>query len=107
VAGGVRRRLPLGRPTGSSGSGAAASAASETNAAVGVASGAGQPAKKSGGGSGIAEMRNNVSAMFSSSLQVGDDKPGLVVGPTLVLMGSLVFIVCVILLHIYGRVTRG
>jgi hypothetical protein len=96
----------LGRPAGSSGGSGSGSAAAASNAAVAAASGAGQ-APKSGGGSGIAELRNNVSSMFSSSLQVGDDKPGLVVGPTLVLMGSLVFIVCVILLHIYGRVTRG
>jgi hypothetical protein len=87
----VRRRLPLGRPAQKEGGAAASATRSEGKS----------------GGSGVAELRNNVASLFSSGVSVGEDKPGLVVGPTLVLMGSLCFIVFVILLHIWGRVTRG
>ena len=32
-----------------------------------------------------------------------DEAPGLKIGPTTVLIGSLVFIGCVVLLHIWGK----
>eukprot|EP00656_Telonema_subtile_P044255 TRINITY_DN50540_c0_g1_i1.p1 TRINITY_DN50540_c0_g1~~TRINITY_DN50540_c0_g1_i1.p1 ORF type:complete len:100 (-),score=13.37 TRINITY_DN50540_c0_g1_i1:263-562(-) len=35
-----------------------------------------------------------------------DDAPGLKVGPVTVLCASLIYISCVILLHIYGKLTR-
>ena len=53
-----------------------------------------QAASAGGGGDGFLRF------------SVEGDSQGLKVGPTVVLAGSLLFIVCVILLHIWGKFNR-
>lgn len=54
-----------------------------------------RPTSRSGGGqSGILRFYN-------------DDAPGLKIGPTAVLVLSLLFIAFVVLLHIWGKFRRG
>jgi protein transport protein SEC61 subunit beta len=52
-----------------------------------------------GGGAGgrVAGAGNNILQFYT------DDSPGLQVGPTTVLVASLSFVGCVVLLHILGK----
>ena len=74
------------RPAGSGGTMARRAAATRRPAAK--ASGGG------GGGAGILRFYN-------------DDSPGLQIGPTTVLVMSLLFIAFVVLLHIWGKFNKG
>eukprot|EP00019_Armaparvus_languidus_P007708 CAMPEP_0168590428 /NCGR_PEP_ID=MMETSP0420-20121227/6563_1 /TAXON_ID=498008 /ORGANISM="Pessonella sp." /LENGTH=99 /DNA_ID=CAMNT_0008626087 /DNA_START=17 /DNA_END=316 /DNA_ORIENTATION=- len=84
VAGGVRRRtVQRGGATRSVGSGKGADTTGQTL----------------GGSTGG-------SSLFNGMNFYTDETPGLNIGPTLVLMLSLCFIVFVVLLHIWGKVSR-
>jgi preprotein translocase subunit Sec61beta len=106
MAGGVRRRLPLGNKPTQSGSGVAPVAAATATVAAAAASSS--SSSSSSASSSSSSVRANVAQMFSTAgVKVGESDPGLKVEPTLVLMLSLCFIAFVIVLHIGGRVFRG
>mmetsp|Transcript_9868 Transcript_9868/g.13966 ORF Transcript_9868/g.13966 Transcript_9868/m.13966 type:complete len:94 (+) Transcript_9868:91-372(+) len=78
---------PAARP---SASGRPAGAATRRRAAGGGAT-------AGGGGRGAAGGASNILQFYS------DDSAGLQVGPTTVLVASLSFVGCVVLLHIWGK----
>eukprot|EP01108_Squamamoeba_japonica_P003543 TRINITY_DN2860_c0_g1_i1.p4 TRINITY_DN2860_c0_g1~~TRINITY_DN2860_c0_g1_i1.p4 ORF type:complete len:104 (+),score=20.43 TRINITY_DN2860_c0_g1_i1:121-432(+) len=88
MAGGMRRRAV---PTGTRGS---ATAKKDSGAKAGSVTAAGAAA------AGQRSLFNSLS--FTSGQD--PESPGLKIGPTLVLMMSLCFIVFVVLLHIFGKV---
>eukprot|EP01115_Flamella_aegyptia_P005451 TRINITY_DN22960_c0_g1_i1.p1 TRINITY_DN22960_c0_g1~~TRINITY_DN22960_c0_g1_i1.p1 ORF type:complete len:95 (+),score=26.04 TRINITY_DN22960_c0_g1_i1:37-321(+) len=57
----------------------------------------------SGGASSGSAKGNNMGGILRWST---DDAPGLKIGPTVVLVTSLLFIAFVIVLHIWGKLTR-
>merc|ERR1711963_94678 len=86
-----------------------------TSAGGAVARSGGGVTRRSGGGrasGGGSKVRSAATGAPSSSVGVmkfgfNDDSPGLHVQPKAVLIAAVVFIGVVILLHIYGKITRG
>lgn len=57
-----------------------------------------------GSGSSVAKTRANTGNMWRFYT---DDSPGINIGPVPVLVISLVFILCVFMLHIWGKYNRA
>jgi len=80
-----------------------AKAAGGPGAAGGVKRRRGAPPQGGGGGAG-----SSIGAAGAGILRFySEDAPGLKIGPTTVLVLSLLFIGFVVLLHIWGKLTRS
>merc|ERR1711907_191566 len=106
----------MGSTTPAMAKGSSMSGASQ-NVAKGGAGAAGAISKQAGnrGNSGSARPKSAIRKSAGGAVVGGgggllrfytDDAPGLKVGPVTVLAASLIYITCVILLHIYGKLTR-
>merc|ERR1719446_189765 len=76
-----------------------------------LSKGAGQSRPSRAGGGRVKTSKSTGGAIMGSSgggllRFYTDDAPGLKVGPVTVLAASLIYIACVVLLHIYGKLTR-
>mmetsp|Transcript_59580 Transcript_59580/g.134255 ORF Transcript_59580/g.134255 Transcript_59580/m.134255 type:complete len:93 (-) Transcript_59580:163-441(-) len=85
---------PTGRQAAASVGGSRTALARRTTGRTGNSTVASNSGKKSGGGGGILQFYS-------------DDTPGLKVGPTTVLVMSLVFMAIVCSLHILGKFRSG
>ncbi len=91
--------LPAGAGTRPSASGRPAGAVRRRPGAGGEGGGAGGEGAQGGGGQGGAATAQRETLRFYT-----DDAPGLMIGPTMVLVLSLLFIGSVVLLHIAGKI---
>ncbi len=88
--------LPAGAGTRPSASGRPAGAVRRRPGAGGEGGGGGEGAQ--GGGGSAATAQRETLRFYT------DDAPGLMIGPTMVLVLSLLFIGSVVLLHIAGKI---
>merc|ERR1711871_1560439 len=97
-------------PKGSGMSGASTNVARGGSGAAGAVSkasrpaGAGAPARRTKPSTGGAMVGNQAGGGILRFYT--DDAPGLKIGPVTVLVVSLIYIGCVVLLHIWGKLSR-